>query len=146
MTTRTPLLKTDHGNAMMSQKPYYGLKSVTKSPGEVFYLNEIVEFVNRNDCSDGRPCCTHPSTSNTMILSTSRFSNPTGECAPMRGCEPHTKASALRTASCHALALALPTFPPQLFASVAFAQPLCGFLLDNDAALRELLCAEIVSA
>ena len=54
MTTRTPLLKTDHGNAMMSQKPYYGLKSVTKWPGEVFYLNEIVEFVNSNDRSDGR--------------------------------------------------------------------------------------------
>jgi len=33
----------------MSQKPYYGLKSVTKSPGVTFYLNEIVEFVAPHD-------------------------------------------------------------------------------------------------
>ena len=52
MTTIMPLLKTYYGNAIMSQKQYYGLKSVTKSPSEVFYLNEIVEYVNRNDRYD----------------------------------------------------------------------------------------------
>jgi len=52
MTTAMPLLKTYYGNAIMSQKHYYGLKYVTKSPSEVFYLNEIVEYVNRNDRYD----------------------------------------------------------------------------------------------
>jgi len=37
----------------MSQKPYYGLNSVTKSPGVTFYRNEIVEFIGPHDRSCG---------------------------------------------------------------------------------------------